>query len=175
MLSKCANPECPEKFLFLHLGKLFCLGPTPEIEASAGALSLPQERFRLCDRCAKIMTIVWDGTKARSYPCLKPQNQRRQFMSQRLSLQCARGRRKQALSNRQFDRCGMRPPPQQLVRRSSRRSTSRHQAWTIFSSAGRFRITSVEPLSCSSCRFLKSENNRLTVSRVVPMISAISS
>jgi len=68
MLSKCANPECPEKFLFLHLGKLFCLGPTPEIEASAGALSLPQERFWLCDRCAKIMTIVWDGTKAALIP-----------------------------------------------------------------------------------------------------------
>ena len=35
-------------------------------------------------------------------------------------------------------------------------------------------MISVDPLSCSSCFFLNSENSRLTVSRVVPMISAIS-
>jgi hypothetical protein len=46
---------------------------------------------------------------------------------------------------------------------------------TIFSSAGRLRMSSVDPFSCSSCFFLNSENNRLTVSRVVPIISAISS
>src|SRR5215467_7385546 len=68
MLSKCANPDCAEKFLFLHLGKLFCLAPTPEIEVSAGALSPLRERFWLCDRCAKMMTIVWDGTKVTLVP-----------------------------------------------------------------------------------------------------------
>jgi len=41
--------------------------------------------------------------------------------------------------------------------------------------AGLLRITRVDPFTCSSCFFLKSENNRLTVSRVAPIISAISS
>jgi hypothetical protein len=68
MLSRCANPECSEKFLFLHLGKLFCLAPTPEIEVSESALSPLRERFWLCDHCAKIMTIIWDGTKATLTP-----------------------------------------------------------------------------------------------------------
>lgn len=68
MLSKCANPDCSEKFLFLHSGKLFCLAPTPQVERSASALSPLRERFWLCDRCAKVMTIVWDGTKAKLIP-----------------------------------------------------------------------------------------------------------
>lgn len=68
MLSRCANPDCSEKFLYLHLGKLFCLAPTHEVEVSASALSPLRERFWLCDRCAKIMTIVWDGTKATLIP-----------------------------------------------------------------------------------------------------------
>ena len=72
MLSKCANPECTEKFLFLHLGKLFCLAPTPEIEAHPGAVSLLEERFWLCERCAKIMTIIWDGIEAKLMP--RPQS-----------------------------------------------------------------------------------------------------
>ena len=33
----------------------------------------------------------------------------------------------------------------------------------------------VDPLNCNNCFFLKAENKRLTVSRVVPIISAISS
>src|SRR5215831_14707937 len=68
MLSTCANPDCSEKFLYLHLGKLFYLAPTNEVEISASALSPLRERFWLCDRCAKIMTIVWDGTKAKLIP-----------------------------------------------------------------------------------------------------------
>src|SRR5438270_4146793 len=46
---------------------------------------------------------------------------------------------------------------------------------TIFSRATRLRITRVAPRNCINCFFLNSENKRLTVSRVVPMISAISS
>lgn len=49
------------------------------------------------------------------------------------------------------------------------------QDGTIFSSAGRLRIMSVDPFRCSNCLFLNSANRRLTVSRVVPIISAISS
>src|SRR5579864_1694764 len=50
-----------------------------------------------------------------------------------------------------------------------------NQDCTIFSNAGRFRMISVDPFSCRSCFLLNSENSRLTVSRVVPIISAISS
>jgi hypothetical protein len=71
MLSKCANPECAEKFLFLHCGKLFYLTRTPEVEACAGGAPPIRERFWLCDRCAKVMTIVWDGTKAKLIPLLQ--------------------------------------------------------------------------------------------------------
>lgn len=45
----------------------------------------------------------------------------------------------------------------------------------ILSKAGLLRINRVEPFTCSNCFLLKSENRRLTVSRVVPIISAISS
>src|ERR1700688_3834730 len=49
------------------------------------------------------------------------------------------------------------------------------QEFTIFSRAGLLRMIKVEPFNCNNCFFLKSENRRLTVSRVVPIISAISS
>lgn len=62
MLSKCANPECSEVLRYLHQGKIFHLSPTPELEAAALNPAL-YERFWLCDRCSKIMTIVWGGTE----------------------------------------------------------------------------------------------------------------
>jgi hypothetical protein len=71
MLSKCANPDCSEKFLFLHTGKLFYLAPTPAAELNACALSQMRERFWLCDKCAKMMTIVWDGNRAQLIPLPK--------------------------------------------------------------------------------------------------------
>jgi hypothetical protein len=69
MVSKCANPACSERFLYLHRGKLFHLNPTPEIEAADGD-SLPAlyERFWLCDQCCRKMTVVWGGTNARVVP-----------------------------------------------------------------------------------------------------------
>jgi acyl-CoA hydrolase len=45
----------------------------------------------------------------------------------------------------------------------------------IFFSAAGLRMIRVAPFNCTSCFFLNCENKRLTVSRVVPMISAISS
>jgi len=51
----------------------------------------------------------------------------------------------------------------------------RSQDCNIRSRASLLQMVSVEPFTCSHCFFLKSENNRLTVSRVVPIISAISS
>jgi hypothetical protein len=69
MLSKCANPACSEKFLRLHQGKLFTLSPTPEVEASArGFVRLLYERFWLCDRCSKVLTLMWAGTEVKLVP-----------------------------------------------------------------------------------------------------------
>lgn len=69
MLSKCANPECSEILRYLREGKLFYLAPTPDVQIATGKLypSL-QERFWLCDRCAKEMTLTWEGTKVKVVP-----------------------------------------------------------------------------------------------------------
>ena len=66
MISKCANPACSEKFLHLHEGKIFHLSPTPEVEAATGGFAPSlYERFWLCDRCSRQMTLVWGGTEAK--------------------------------------------------------------------------------------------------------------
>jgi len=69
VLSKCANPECSEQFRFLHEGKLFQLTPSPDVqpirEEDIPAL---YERFWLCDRCVKKMTVVWAGSHAEVVP-----------------------------------------------------------------------------------------------------------
>jgi hypothetical protein len=71
MLSKCANPDCSEEFRYLHQGKIFFLSPTPEVEAVVGdSLNILLERFWLCDRCCREMTMVWDGTQAKVVPLL---------------------------------------------------------------------------------------------------------
>ena len=72
MLSKCANPACSEKFLHFHEGKIFHLSPTPEVEAATGGMApVLYERFWLCDRCCKQMTLAWGGTEARLVPLTK--------------------------------------------------------------------------------------------------------
>jgi hypothetical protein len=64
MLSKCANPECSEVFRYLHEGKTFYLAPTPEVTLATGMLyPVLHERFWLCGRCAKELTLIWGGTK----------------------------------------------------------------------------------------------------------------
>lgn len=69
VLLKCANPKCSQQWHYLREGKLFHLSPTPDIEALIGE-SLPTlyERFWLCDRCAKEMTLIWGGTHVRLIP-----------------------------------------------------------------------------------------------------------
>jgi hypothetical protein len=66
MLSKCANPECSEVLRYLHEGKIFYLAPTPEVQITTG-LWHPElhERFWLCARCSKKMTLTWGGTKVK--------------------------------------------------------------------------------------------------------------
>lgn len=69
VLSKCANPECSEQFRFLHEGKVFHLTPTAEVEVmSEDVFPSLYERFWLCDRCSKQMTVVWTGTHAKLVP-----------------------------------------------------------------------------------------------------------
>jgi hypothetical protein len=65
MVSKCANPECAERFLYLGQGKLFHLIPTPNVEAIRRESHVLYERFWLCDQCSKKMTLVWGGTEAK--------------------------------------------------------------------------------------------------------------
>jgi hypothetical protein len=66
MLSKCANPECSEIFRYLHEGKIFYLAPTPEVQDATGMLHPAlHERFWLCGRCSKELTLIWGGTNVR--------------------------------------------------------------------------------------------------------------
>jgi nucleotide-binding universal stress UspA family protein len=69
VLSKCANPDCSEVFLHLNKGKLFCLSPTPDLEAEAKCHN-PRlyERFWLCETCSRLLTVVWAGTHAKVVP-----------------------------------------------------------------------------------------------------------
>ena len=62
MLSKCANPECSEILRYLHEGKIFYLAPTPDVEILTMLNGKLHERFWLCGRCSRSMTLVWDGT-----------------------------------------------------------------------------------------------------------------
>lgn len=67
MLTKCANPECIAKFLYLHAGKLFA------IEFGTGELvdrpldwgfayaTHNLQYFWLCPACARAMTIRTNG------------------------------------------------------------------------------------------------------------------
>ena len=69
MVSKCANPKCSEVFRYLHQGKIFLLSPTPEVEMVTGhAYPSLYERFWLCDKCSREMTVVWGGTQAKLVP-----------------------------------------------------------------------------------------------------------
>lgn len=78
VLLKCANPKCSQQWHYLREGKLFHLSPTPKIQALVGDSSdTLDERFWLCDRCAKEMTLVWGGTQVRLIP-LRPHPSRKE-------------------------------------------------------------------------------------------------
>lgn len=66
MLSKCANPDCSNLFLYLHQGKLFRLdtdtghvGADPDFREHGPRV----EFFWLCDDCAANMTVVFKKGK----------------------------------------------------------------------------------------------------------------
>lgn len=68
MLSKCANPECSARFLYLHDGKVFRVEPQALHKAPAGTpaahnvviAAKPGQRpeyFWLCSNCADRLTL----------------------------------------------------------------------------------------------------------------------
>ena len=77
MLSKCANPKCSETLRYLHQGKIFSLAPTPEVQTVTGLLPALEERFWLCERCSKEMTLVWGGTQVKLVPLPKKRGRSR--------------------------------------------------------------------------------------------------
>jgi hypothetical protein len=68
MLSKCANPNCTEPFLYLHRGKLFRWDTQafprnlPEFGVNPAAKKPPSrvEFFWLCAGCAAKMTLIYE-------------------------------------------------------------------------------------------------------------------
>ena len=56
MLSKCMNPACEARFLYLREGRLFRL-PVRHPKARASS-SDRTEYFWLCSACARTMTVV---------------------------------------------------------------------------------------------------------------------
>ncbi|HXY51769.1 MAG TPA: hypothetical protein VEI01_20140 [Terriglobales bacterium] len=67
MISKCANPACSARFLYLHSGKLFRFereaqeddGPFLGFDPSVRKHSQGVEFFWLCEACAAVMTLVY--------------------------------------------------------------------------------------------------------------------
>jgi len=80
MLSKCANPECSTRFLYMRGGKLFRwdqLEGVKDSETSSGPIikrkSHAIEFFWLCDKCAPTMTVVFrKGIGITTKPLLLP-------------------------------------------------------------------------------------------------------
>jgi len=63
MLSKCANPGCPQQFHSLRQGRLFVLETTPRSPLKAAQTRHKPERleyFWLCNRCCKSKRVIAD-------------------------------------------------------------------------------------------------------------------
>ena len=65
MLSKCANPECANKFRYLHEGKLFLVRPSPRKSKRNGLSGLvdesgPPEYAWLCSSCCRHWAVRFD-------------------------------------------------------------------------------------------------------------------
>ena len=66
MVSKCINPECSERFMRLHQGKLFCWDGMHSRSNGNRTQIIPKakrvEFFWLCNQCACGLTVVFkDG------------------------------------------------------------------------------------------------------------------
>jgi hypothetical protein len=65
MLSKCANPFCPNEFLYFGEGKVFVIpreGSTSSAHGSHGKRRTRTEHYWLCSNCASKYTIAVDST-----------------------------------------------------------------------------------------------------------------
>ncbi|MBS1850343.1 MAG: hypothetical protein JST79_05490 [Acidobacteria bacterium] len=64
MLSKCANPDCSERFLYMRDGKLFRFDPPdhqpgmPEFSGTGKKAPGRTEYFWLCRNCATVLTLI---------------------------------------------------------------------------------------------------------------------
>jgi len=68
MLSKCANPDCSHRFLYLHEGKLFRWDGREIVQDShfrtdRSKPSRKLEFFWLCNDCSRWMTMVFREEK----------------------------------------------------------------------------------------------------------------
>jgi len=68
MLTKCANPACSARFLYLHEGKLFAIESEadpqkrgPPTDPEYAGRSYTREYFWLCSSCCCDMTVQSDG------------------------------------------------------------------------------------------------------------------
>ena len=67
MISKCANPACSVRFLYLHEGRLFRFereamedtGPLMGFDPSVHKHSRGVEFFWLCENCSATMTLTF--------------------------------------------------------------------------------------------------------------------
>jgi hypothetical protein len=66
MVSRCANPSCPNSFLYLHQGKLFRMDTDITGSRTAASLDVEDKKsgrhveyFWLCRDCAAEMTLVF--------------------------------------------------------------------------------------------------------------------
>lgn len=66
MLSKCANPSCPEEFKYLGRGKLFLAEPDSVLTMSGD--EIVARCYWLCDHCRKFYRIEFVD----SAPVLRP-------------------------------------------------------------------------------------------------------
>jgi hypothetical protein len=82
MVSKCANPNCQTRFLYLHAGLLFrAETDAGEVEAPSfgidPAIKKPSRRvefFWLCNECAAVMTLtVTEGAGVTTKPLARAQ------------------------------------------------------------------------------------------------------
>jgi len=80
MVSKCANPSCVERFLYLHKGKLFRLdtgnaAPNGAAKTGASGKSVRKTQyFWLCEDCARKMTVVFrEGVGIMTRPLARAQ------------------------------------------------------------------------------------------------------
>lgn len=78
MLSKCANPNCPNRFLFFRTGKLFRwdgweISQYPQsVNVNHGKPVGRPEFFWLCEDCSSHMTVVFRrGTGVTVRPILR--------------------------------------------------------------------------------------------------------